>query len=258
MSDAHASGAYPVEVRGFKSHPLHQYNKPLNLEQYLLSTSTLEKCTITRGVKALKRLSRSVDLSDSDKAVKFLNTSTLSNGSKRIIVQAYRDLQRMHNIPELELAKFHVKQKLPFVPLESEIETLIYSFRNKTSCYLQLLKETGMRPIEAFSLEWTDLDTVQKTVNVRTAKHGLPRILPVSDVFLNRVFRLKNESKYIFASEKESVRFDLSLEQFTRGYLKNRKAVGEKLQNPRLRQISFYTFRHWKATMLYLKTRDIF
>ncbi len=233
-------------------------NKPLNLENYLLSISTLEKCTIDRRVKALKRLSKCVDLSDSERVVKFLNTSTLSNGSKNIIVQAYRDLQRMYNVPELALAKFHVKQKLPFVPLESEIDTLIHNFRNKTSCYLQLLKETGMRPIEAFSLEWTDLDTVQKTVNVRTAKHGLPRILPISDVFLNRVFRLRNESKFVFASEKESIRFDLSLEHFTRGYLKNRKAVSEKLQNPRLRQISLYTFRHWKATTEYLKTRDIF
>jgi hypothetical protein len=111
-------------------------NKPLNLEQYLLSTSTLEKYTITRRVKALKRLSRSVDLSDSDRVVKFLNTSTLSNGSKNIIVQAYRDLQRMYNIPELQLAKFHVKQKRPFVPLESEIDTLIHSFRNRTSGYM--------------------------------------------------------------------------------------------------------------------------
>jgi integrase len=161
----------------------------------------------------------------------------------------------MYNIPELALAKFHVKQKLPF-PLELEIDTLIHSFRNKNSCYLQPLKETGMCPIEAFSLEWTDLDTVQKTVNVRTAKQGLPRILPISDLFLNRVFRLKNESKHIFASEKEAVRFDLSLEHFTRGYLKNRKTVSEKLQNPRLRQISLDTFRHWKATMLYLRTRD--
>lgn len=94
--------------------------------------------------------------------MQFLNTSALSNGSKNIIVQAYRDLQRMYNIPELALPKFHVKQKLPFVPLESEIDTLIHSYRNKTSCYLQLLKETGMRPIEAFSLEWTDLDTCKK------------------------------------------------------------------------------------------------
>ena len=30
----------------------------------------------------------------------------------------------------------------------------------------------------------------------------------------------------------------------------------ETLQNPRLLRISFHTFRHWKATMLYHQTKD--
>jgi hypothetical protein len=30
-----------------------------------------------------------------------------------------------------------------------------------------------------------------------------------------------------------------------------------KLKNPRIKQISLRTFRHWKATTLYLKTKDI-
>jgi len=36
-----------------------------------------------------------------------------------------------------------------------------------------------------------------------------------------------------------------------------RAARANKLQNPRLKQIHFHTFRHWKATMEYHKTRDI-
>jgi len=41
----------------------------------------------------------------------------------------------------------------------------------------------------------------------------------------------------------------------TYGRLRNRAA--EKLQNPRIRYITFHTFRHWKATMEYHKTKDI-
>jgi integrase len=33
--------------------------------------------------------------------------------------------------------------------------------------------------------------------------------------------------------------------------------IAAKLKNPRLLQISFHTFRHWKATMEYHKTKDI-
>jgi integrase len=39
-------------------------------------------------------------------------------------------------------------------------------------------------------------------------------------------------------------------------YIKTRRRLAAKLQNPRLLNISFHTFRHWKATMLYHKTKD--
>lgn len=37
----------------------------------------------------------------------------------------------------------------------------------------------------------------------------------------------------------------------------SRKRLARKLQNSRLARISFHTFRHWKATTLYHRTRDI-
>jgi integrase len=40
-------------------------------------------------------------------------------------------------------------------------------------------------------------------------------------------------------------------------FYKTRKSLAFKLQNPRLKQIGLHTFRHWKATMEYHKTRDI-
>jgi site-specific recombinase XerD len=44
---------------------------------------------------------------------------------------------------------------------------------------------------------------------------------------------------------------------FGRIYSKYRNRMSFKLQNPRLKQISLHTFRHWKATMEYHKTKDI-
>ena len=40
-------------------------------------------------------------------------------------------------------------------------------------------------------------------------------------------------------------------------FVVTRKRIANKLQNPRIMQIHFHTFRHWKATMEYHKTRDI-
>lgn len=39
--------------------------------------------------------------------------------------------------------------------------------------------------------------------------------------------------------------------------LRQRKTIARQLQNPRFEQITFHTFRHWKATMEYHKTKDI-
>lgn len=36
-----------------------------------------------------------------------------------------------------------------------------------------------------------------------------------------------------------------------------RNHLAETLQNPRLKQIHLHTFRHWKATTEYAKTKDI-
>lgn len=42
-----------------------------------------------------------------------------------------------------------------------------------------------------------------------------------------------------------------------RSFLKYRKRLSQKLKNPRLLRITFHTFRHWKATTEYNKTKDI-
>ena len=42
-----------------------------------------------------------------------------------------------------------------------------------------------------------------------------------------------------------------------RNFESQRKKLANKLQNPRLLRITFHTFRHWKATMEYHKTKDI-
>lgn len=48
-----------------------------------------------------------------------------------------------------------------------------------------------------------------------------------------------------------------SLRWMNTTYLKTRKRLANKLQNPRLIHISFHTFRHWKATLLYHQTKDV-
>jgi len=47
------------------------------------------------------------------------------------------------------------------------------------------------------------------------------------------------------------------LRGFRRSFSRQRKRIAQKLGNPRIQQITFHTFRRWKATMEYHRTKDI-
>jgi hypothetical protein len=48
-----------------------------------------------------------------------------------------------------------------------------------------------------------------------------------------------------------------SLDAFRTGYDVMKKKMSIELENPRLKEIAFRNFRHWKATKEYQKTKDI-
>jgi integrase len=62
-------------------------------------------------------------------------------------------------------------------------------------------------------------------------------------------------SEYVFRNP--SVDSIDSLDNFSRNFSKQRRKISEKLQNPRILRISFRTFRHFKATSEYHRTKDI-
>ena len=114
--------------------------------------------------------------------------------------------------------------------------------------FLQLLKETGVRCGEACSLHWTDIDLEQRSVRVTPEKGSNPRILPLSTKLASMLSNLPKNSSILFAPTADIMR---------KSYQPQRKQIAAKLQNPRIREISFHTFRHFKGTMEYAKTRDI-
>jgi integrase len=97
-------------------------------------------------------------------------------------------------------------------------------------------------------LQWTDISAERKTVNITPSKRSNPRILPISDKLIALLNKLTRKQQKIFAMSKHSL-------QYT--YYRTRKRIATKLSNPNLMKITLHTFRHWKATMEYHKTKDI-
>ncbi len=51
--------------------------------------------------------------------------------------------------------------------------------------------------------------------------------------------------------------FEGSLRHFARTFRSNRTRAAQKLGCQRIKQITFHTLRHWKATIEYHKTKDL-
>lgn len=73
-----------------------------------------------------------------------------------------------------EQPKYKIEETLPFIPQEKELDELISASSKTISTFLQILKETGARGIEAKKLKWQHIDTERKTVYITPAKGSNP------------------------------------------------------------------------------------
>jgi integrase len=146
--------------------------------------------------------------------------------------------------------KYIIQEKLYFIPTEQELDALIAASGHRMAALLQLLKETGMRIGEAYALKWIDIDTEHNTVSVNHPEKGsLPRILKISD-------RLKGMINNLYKDTEAPFSRKVTLHGLRVTFDEMRKRTAKRLNNPRLKQIHFHTFRHWKATTMYHKFRD--
>jgi integrase len=124
----------------------------------------------------------------------------------------------------------------------------------KLGLAISISKETGLRPIEVMQLRPRDIDLANRAIYPHTAKHGSARVLKISaetqqtlTIFLAQHSIAQNSS--IFGS--------WTSDTYGKWFRHYRNKLAEKLSNPALKQIRLYDLRHFYATMLYHKTKDI-
>ncbi len=167
------------------------------------------------------------------------------------MIIAYTNFLKLNNMTwEPPLCK--VTDTFPFIPTEQEIDALITAAPKKLSTFLLLLKETAMRRGEAKRLLWTDVDFERSIIVLNASeKNSNPRMWRVSQELIVMLRNLpKEKSRKVFG--------EASIYSMKSMHLHARQRLAEKMQNPRFHRISFHTFRHWKATIEYHKTKDVF
>lgn len=209
----------------------------------------LADSTITARTYRLRVLVRKgAKLEDTESVETVLATEGWTQANKRFFVMAYKSCTKTMGINWISIqAKYEPKQ--PFIPLESEIDQLIAGCGKKTATFLQTLKETGARCGEILKLKWTDINTENSTIAINSPeKHSRSRTLEASSKLIAMLNAMPKTEAYVFTAKNNSIQAT-----FTR----QRQRIAVTLQNPRIKQIHFHTFRHWKATIEYHKTRNI-
>jgi integrase len=207
--------------------------------------------TIERYVRLLKELAKRGDLRDSESIKVALTETGWADGTKEMACGAYAIYAKQHGFT-FAPPRYRRVEKLPFIPLDSEVEQLIGAMGLRYSVFLSLLKDTAARPLEAWNLKWSDIDYANSTVTIAPLKHSKPRRLRLSSRTMNQLGQLRRDHAWIFGDG--TLR---TYQHFLRNFEIRRKDAAKRLGNPRLSAISFRTLRHFKATMEYHRTKDI-
>jgi len=118
---------------------------------------------------------------------------------------------------------------------------------------LTLSKETGLRPIEVHTLKVKDIDFEQHLIYPTTAKNGASRTLRISN---NLASLLQTHITRYNQKQNDNV-FRGTEEHYGDEFREVRNRLANKLQNPSIKTVRLYDLRHYFATMLYHKTKDI-
>lgn len=172
-----------------------------------------------------------------------------SQNRRRNVINAFSLFAKINGL-QWEKPRCNVVRKIPFIPTEQEIDQLIAGCPEKVATFIQLSKETAMRRGEAKRLLWTNIDFERRLITLNDPeKNSLPRIWNTSPKLLNMLNALPKTSLKIFG--------DGPINSMKTTFIKARRRLAAKLQNPRLLQIHFHAIRHWKATMEYHRTKDL-
>jgi len=217
-----------------------------------MKTDGLSDSTIEWTSKALKYLSKHTNLEDPETVKFYIARLQCGNGYKHNLQLAYDKYAEYYEIVWTP-TRYKRQCRAIRIPTTTQLEMLIANARPTMSLKLTISKETGLRPVELCNLRVRDVDLETRTIYPATAKYGAPRKLRITT---NTKELLKAHIHKKNLKPKDKL-FKGDSANYSKYYRQMRNNLAEKLCKPELKTIRLYDFRHYFATMLYHKTRDI-
>lgn len=224
----------------------------LNYLAHLQQTNT-RKAQLRHIDYILTTLNKHADLTNPKEIDEYIATIKATDAYKATITQVYSQYCQNDGIP-YKPKKYNRKNNKPIrIPTEERINMIIADSGKTLATKLTLSKDTGLRPIEVHTLKVKDIDLQQHLIYPTTAKHGAPRILKISENLASliqaHIIRHKlDTNNQLFKGDEQ---------HYGTAFQRTRNRLAKKLNDPTLKTIRLYDLRHYFATMLYHKTKDI-
>jgi integrase len=230
------------------------FNTPLKIDNILreLHNNGRTETFVEMVNDRLMHISRNADLNNPDTVKAFIANKKASNNYKRLLVESY-DYYCKHYKIEWTRPTYEREEKMPKLPTEEQLNKLIAAAKGTLSLKLWISKETGMRPVEILNLLVRDIDTEHNAIIPTTAKHGCGRALTIQPNLTKAIQThiIKND---LDINDKV---FTGTAKTYGDNYQRMRNGLAKKLNDPNLKTVRLYDFRHWFATMRYWKYRDV-
>lgn len=184
---------------------------------------------------------------------------------KQIYNQAIRDgiIYPLNIAADLELPKPR-KKEMRFISDDEMKKIVKCDLDPLDKSYVELLRNTGVRPSEGLALRWTDIDfdnllvRIQRSFEyknnvpvVKTTKTGVCRDIPINESFSEYLQNLPRNGEYIFMWKDLPFVLSAYVAMSKRILRTVNVALGGDKDNDVLAGMTMYSFRHTYATFLY-------
>ncbi len=240
-----------IPIPGSTTEPLYS-NAIIEFLWNLRRKGYKETTIVQNYAKVLKHFAKHCNITDSSSVLDYLAGRHVSNARKELMFNCYVKFCQWKGI-SFSYVRYRREDRLPYVPLEKDIEALISALPRKLGIFTLTVKETGARAGEVWALKWLDINPEENTLTVNNPEKGSrARKLKVSARLISLLSTLPRGEQFVFKKHPEA-----SIESLRDYFIRQKRKIAAKTQNPNIRAITWKSLRHWKATMEYQRTKDI-
>jgi integrase len=209
--------------------------------------------TIRFTRKSLSLLAQHASLAEPESVKAYIAQKQVSDSYKRNLCIAYNKYCKYYGI-KWEMPIYAQEAKIIKLPTKEKLLMLIASARAPLSIKLSISMEAGLRPVELIRLKLKDIDFDHRAIMPTTAKGGNPRAIKITQQLTAKIkewatLKSLTPNDRLFHGTSANYGFD---------YREMRNRLATKLNDPTIRTIRLYDFRHYFCTKTLRDSNDVF